>query len=130
MTATTGAPDRVRVHPATLAGTVAVPGDKSVSHRCLLLGALVGDEVEVSGLAPSGDVRSTAAALRVLGADVALAPGIDGGVDREAEGAVAGFDHPRADILHERPVAAHVKLVHGGLGDRLRHLLQARLAGG
>lgn len=68
-----GAPDRVRVHPASLSGTVHVPGDKSVSHRCLMLGALAGDEVRVSGLAPSGDVASTAAALRALGATVELA---------------------------------------------------------
>ncbi len=64
--------DRVRVHPGRLAGRVQVPGDKSLSHRALLLGALVGRPVAVSGVAPSGDVASTAAALVTLGATVDL----------------------------------------------------------
>jgi 3-phosphoshikimate 1-carboxyvinyltransferase len=68
------APDRVRIHPATLHGQVHVPGDKSLSHRALLVGALVGEPVAVSGLAPSGDVASMAACLRRLGAEVALVP--------------------------------------------------------
>ena len=79
--------DRVRIHPATLAGTVRVPGDKSLSHRALMLGALVGERVEVRGLAPSGDVASTAAALRTLGADVRLATDPDtGGLDGHVTG--------------------------------------------
>lgn len=90
-----GAPDRVRVHPARLAGTVLVPGDKSVSHRCLLLGALVGGEVPVAGLAPSGDVASTAAALRTLGATVDLAPDEDG----RLRGVVAGPLREAADVI-------------------------------
>lgn len=88
-------PDRVRVHPARLEGTVEVPGDKSVGHRCLILGAMVGDPVEVAGLAPSGDVLSTAAALRTLGARVELEPGADG----RLEGVVAGPLREAADVL-------------------------------
>ncbi|MEX0952248.1 MAG: 3-phosphoshikimate 1-carboxyvinyltransferase [Nitriliruptoraceae bacterium] len=67
-----GMVDVVRVHPSTLGGSVAVPGDKSLSHRALLLGTLVGEAVEVSGLADSGDVQATAAALRLMGAQVDL----------------------------------------------------------
>jgi 3-phosphoshikimate 1-carboxyvinyltransferase len=67
-------PDHVRIHPARLAGTVRVPGDKSLSHRALLVGALVGRPVAIAGLAPSGDVASSAAALRTMGATVSLAP--------------------------------------------------------
>jgi 3-phosphoshikimate 1-carboxyvinyltransferase len=70
--------DHVRVHPAALTGTVAVPGDKSLSHRALLLGALADGRVDVDGLAPSGDVAATAGALRTLGADVTLAATTDG----------------------------------------------------
>lgn len=95
MTDPSDAPDRVRVHPAVLGGTVAVPGDKSVSHRCLLLGALVGEEVPVAGLAPSGDVRSTAGALRGLGARIAL----DAGADGRLEGVVSGPLHEPQDVL-------------------------------
>ncbi len=88
-------PDRVRVHPAALAGEVRVPGDKSVSHRCLLLGALVGQEVAVTGLAPSGDVTSTARALRTLGATVEL----DADAEGRLEGRVVGPLREAADVI-------------------------------
>ena len=54
-----------------LTGTVAVPGDKSISHRALLLGALAVGETVVSGLLEGEDVLATAAALRAMGADIA-----------------------------------------------------------
>jgi 3-phosphoshikimate 1-carboxyvinyltransferase len=94
-TAAPPAPDRVRVHPATLAGEVRVPGDKSLSHRALLLGALVGQPVAVSGLAASGDVASMAACLRTLGAEVALTAAGDGAL----EGTVAGPLGEPDDVL-------------------------------
>jgi len=72
------APSSVRVHPASLAGTVDVPGDKSLSHRALIVGALAQGPVVVEGLAPSGDVASTVGALRALGAEVELGPDADG----------------------------------------------------
>ena len=53
-----------------LTGTVAVPGDKSISHRALLLGALAVGETRVSGLLEGEDVLATAAALRAMGADI------------------------------------------------------------
>lgn len=51
-------------------GTVRVPGDKSVSHRALMLAALAPGPSRVRGLLDSADVRSTAGALRALGARV------------------------------------------------------------
>ncbi|MBW3621297.1 MAG: 3-phosphoshikimate 1-carboxyvinyltransferase [Actinobacteria bacterium] len=78
--------ERVRVHPGTLAGTVRVPGDKSLSHRALMLGALVGERVEVTGLAPSGDVAATAGALRTMGATVELALDAAGGLSGHVRG--------------------------------------------
>ena len=51
-----------------LRGTCAVPGDKSISHRVLMLGALAVGETRVSGLLEGEDVAATAAALRALGA--------------------------------------------------------------
>lgn len=67
-----GSLHRVRVHPGALAGTLRVPGDKSISHRALILGSLAHGRVEVTGLADSGDVGSTAAALRGFGIEIDL----------------------------------------------------------
>jgi 3-phosphoshikimate 1-carboxyvinyltransferase len=82
-------PSRVRVHPASLRGAVLVTGDKSLSHRCLLVAALVDGEVRVEGLAPSGDVAATAAALRALGVVVDLAPQEDGRLSGTVIGPIA-----------------------------------------
>jgi len=81
-------PDRVRIHPAALSGTVAVTGDKSLSHRCLLVGALADGSVALSGLAPSADVAATAEALRRLGCTVELAVGDDGRLEGRIEGSL------------------------------------------
>lgn len=83
---------RVRVRPAELAGRVVVPGDKSLSHRALILGALAGGPVDVAGLAASGDVRSTAAALRTLGAEVHLEQADDGGLHGRVTGPLREAD--------------------------------------
>ena len=56
--------------PASLAGTARVPGDKSVSHRALMLGAVALGETMVDGLLEGEDVLATAAAMRALGAEV------------------------------------------------------------
>jgi len=53
-----------------LKGTAQVPGDKSISQRALILGALAAGETRISGLLESGDVHSTAGALRGLGAEL------------------------------------------------------------
>jgi 3-phosphoshikimate 1-carboxyvinyltransferase len=53
-----------------LRGAVAVPGDKSVSHRALLLGALATGETRVRGILDAEDVRSTRRAVEALGARV------------------------------------------------------------
>jgi len=53
-----------------LAGKVRVPGDKSISHRALILGALAVGETRISGLLEGEDVLNTAKAMRALGAHV------------------------------------------------------------
>ena len=53
-----------------LVGRVRVPGDKSISHRALMLGALTVGETVISGLLEAGDVMNTAAAMRAFGATV------------------------------------------------------------
>jgi 3-phosphoshikimate 1-carboxyvinyltransferase len=54
----------------TARGTIRVPGDKSISHRALILGALAAGESHISGILQSADVRSTASVLRALGVSV------------------------------------------------------------
>ena len=61
------APLRAR-RAAPLTGTAQIPGDKSISQRALILGALADGETRITGLLESGDVHSTAGALRGFGA--------------------------------------------------------------
>ena len=56
--------------PAPLAGTFRVPGDKSLSHRALLLGAMAHGTTTIRGLLPSDDCRATRDALRQLGVEI------------------------------------------------------------
>ncbi len=53
-----------------LTGAAHVPGDKSISHRSLILGALAVGETTVTGLLEGQDVLDTAAAMRAFGAEV------------------------------------------------------------
>jgi 3-phosphoshikimate 1-carboxyvinyltransferase len=59
-------------------GSVQVPGDKSLTHRALMLAACASGDSRLSGLLPGEDCRSTASVLRALGCDVP-APPADGG---------------------------------------------------
>ena len=53
-----------------LRGRVRVPGDKSISHRALLLGALAEGDSQVRGFLPSGDCLATLDCVRALGVEV------------------------------------------------------------
>ncbi|MBM0171019.1 3-phosphoshikimate 1-carboxyvinyltransferase [Altererythrobacter sp. C41] len=53
-----------------LRGRIRVPGDKSISHRALMLGALAVGETRASGLLEGEDVLATAAAMRAMGATI------------------------------------------------------------
>lgn len=53
-----------------LHGTAVVPGDKSISHRSLMLSALAVGESRIEGLLEGEDVLATAAAMRAMGADI------------------------------------------------------------
>ena len=58
-------------HPAAgLSGEAKVPGDKSISHRALILGALTVGRTRIGGLLESQDVLDTAKAMRAFGAEV------------------------------------------------------------
>ncbi len=59
---------------APLSGTISVPGDKSISHRALMLGGLAVGETVIHGLLEGEDVLATAAAMTALGAAVQHGP--------------------------------------------------------
>ncbi len=58
----------------SLNGAVRAPGDKSISHRALMIGALAVGETRIDGLLEGEDVLATAEALRALGAEVTKEP--------------------------------------------------------
>ena len=63
--------DVTRVEPAgSFVGHLAVPGDKSISHRAVLIGALAEGKTHVRGFGRSADTRSTIDAVRALGVQV------------------------------------------------------------
>jgi len=61
---------RVSPPPAGLTGSPAVPGDKSIAHRALLLGALAAGTTRVTGFPGGADVLSSLGAMRALGARI------------------------------------------------------------
>ncbi|MCG7518633.1 3-phosphoshikimate 1-carboxyvinyltransferase [Ruegeria sp. Ofav3-42] len=66
-----GTPIPMTSHPCgPLTGTAEVPGDKSISHRSLILGAMAVGETKISGLLEGEDVLDTAKAMRAFGAEV------------------------------------------------------------
>src|ERR1700745_3460687 len=69
------APLTARRPPAPLFGAVRVPGDKSISHRALMLGALAVGRTEITGLLEGEDVLPTPAAVNAHGADASSAGG-------------------------------------------------------
>jgi 3-phosphoshikimate 1-carboxyvinyltransferase len=61
----------MKIEPAAaVQGHIGVPGDKSLSHRALLLGAIADGETRVAGFGRSADTESTLGAVRALGATV------------------------------------------------------------
>ncbi|MEA2519253.1 MAG: 3-phosphoshikimate 1-carboxyvinyltransferase [Chloroflexota bacterium] len=100
---------------ARLQGELVLPGDKSVSHRALMLALLAGGESRITGAGDGADVRSTAAVCRALGATVERVDG-DGARVREAATVDYRVMSPGVDGLVE-PAAA---LDCGNSGTSLR----------
>ena len=107
---------------APLHGTVAVPGDKSVSHRALMFGGLAVGETRVSGLLEGDDVLATAAAMRALGARIDRA---DDGTWRVFGRGIGGLTAP-GDILDMGNSGTAARLLLGVLAG---HPFSATLAG-
>ncbi len=91
----TARPYRSSRAAAALSGHVAVPGDKSISHRALMFGALAIGETRITGLLTGEDVLRTAGAMRALGAEVTRDPD---GIWRVAGRGIGGLTEP-ADVL-------------------------------
>jgi 3-phosphoshikimate 1-carboxyvinyltransferase len=71
-----------QVAPAgRLQGELVLPGDKSISHRALMLALLANGESSISGAGDGADVRSTAGIGKALGAHIERQPGEAGNVD-------------------------------------------------
>lgn len=73
-----------------LSGEISVPGDKSISHRALILGSVASGQSRLRGLSAGTDVESTASCMRALGVEIE-STGVDGvGLDglRAAAGAL------------------------------------------
>lgn len=78
-----------------LKGTARIPGDKSISHRSLILGAMAVGETRITGLLEGQDVLDTAAAMRAFGAEVSRSD--DGTWTVQGVG-VGGFSEPEQVI--------------------------------
>ena len=95
-----------------LRGVAEVPGDKSISHRSLILGALSVGETRVTGLLEGQDVLDTAKAMRAFGAEVTRL----GAGDWSVHGVgVGGFAEP-ADVIDCGNSGTGVRLIMGAMG--------------
>ncbi len=102
------ATDALKARPgAVLRGEIRAPGDKSISHRALILGAMAKGETRVTGLLEGDDVLRTAGAMRAFGAEV----------ERLGEGSwrivgQGGFSEP-ADVVDCGNAGTGVRLIMG-----------------
>ena len=119
----THAPRPLQARPTeALSGTALVPGDKSMSHRSLMLGLLAAGETRVTGLLEGADVLATAAACRQLGAGIERGP--DGAWTVWGRG-LGGLAEP-ADVLDMGNSGTAARLLLGILAG---HPLFAVLTG-
>ena len=105
----------------SLHGSVRVPGDKSISHRALLFGAIAEGETRIEGLLPAEDPLSTAACLRAMGVEVSP---IRAGEPVTVQGVgLDGFQEP-ADVLDCGNSGTTMRLMLGLLAGRTgRHFV-------
>ena len=94
---------------APLSGTVQVPGDKSISHRALILGAMASGRTTITGLLEGEDVLATARAMQAFGATVTRTG--EGAWTVEGKG---GFSEP-SDIIDCGNAGTGVRLIMGAM---------------
>jgi 3-phosphoshikimate 1-carboxyvinyltransferase len=115
-------PLAARAPARPLSGEAAVPGDKSISHRALMFGALAVGTTGITGLLEGEDVLRTAAAMRALGATV---ENLGGGHWRVAGRGIGGLVEP-GDVLDMGNSGTAARLLCGLLAG---HPLFAVMAG-
>jgi 3-phosphoshikimate 1-carboxyvinyltransferase len=82
-----------------LRGRVRVPGDKSISHRALILGGLATGITRLTGLLEAEDVLNTAQALRALGVPIERSGGEKAGGEWRVTGrGVGGLREPQGPL--------------------------------
>ena len=97
---------------APLAGSIAVPGDKSISHRALMFAGLAVGQTRITGLLEGEDVLRTAGAMRALGADISR-----DGVDWLVAGrGIGGLTEP-TDVLDMGNSGTAARLLAGILAS-------------
>jgi 3-phosphoshikimate 1-carboxyvinyltransferase len=94
-----------------LSGRADVPGDKSISHRALILGALAVGETSINGLLEGQDVLDTGRAMRAFGAEVER---VGAGAWRVKGVGVGGFQEPK-DVVDHGNSGTGVRLVMGAM---------------
>ena len=101
-----------------LRGTVQVPGDKSISHRTALLGALASGRSKVRRFLAAEDCRATLACLRALGIEWRLEEEAPGVATLEIEGVgLRGLREP-ADVLDASNSGTTLRLLAGVLAGQ------------
>ena len=113
----TGNPNAARDLRAggSLSGRVTVPGDKSISHRSLLFGAIAEGITTIEGLLPAEDPISTAACLRAMG--VTISPIEAGGIVRVQGVGLDGLQEPN-QVLNCGNSGTTMRLMLGLLAGR------------
>jgi len=116
MGSTTARPEAARVRPSPrLRGELRLPGDKSISHRALLMAALADGASTIEGAGDGVDVRSTAGIVRTLGAAVDRRPDAGRTVSyRVVSPGADGLRQP-ADVLDCGNSGTSLRLVSGVL---------------
>lgn len=102
------------VRPARLEGEITPPGDKSISHRALILNALARGEARVTNLAPGQDLMSTAACLQALGVSLASS---DGAIWTVLGAGLGGLKEP-ANVMDAGNSGTTMRLVAGVLAGQ------------
>ena len=102
-------PEQTLRRPARLGGALEVPGDKSISHRSLILNAIARGQATVTGLSGGDDVYSTMSSLQAMGASIE--PGDQAGIVT-VHGTDGAFQEP-SDVLDVGNSGTSMRLLSG-----------------